>query len=50
MLNASKYEQIPLEINRWNKSKGKTLLGLTKRRQAEAKLFMTPILSVKCKL
>jgi lysozyme len=31
------------EFNKWNKAGGKVLLGLTRRRTAEAELYFTPI-------
>ena len=39
LLNAGKYDQVPEQFKRWNKSKGKVLAGLIKRREAEAKMF-----------
>jgi len=38
-LNDSKFEDVPTEIRRWNKSGGKVLDGLVRRREAEALLF-----------
>lgn len=38
-LNAGDYEGASKEFSRWNKAGGKELLGLTKRRLAEARLF-----------
>lgn len=35
---------IRLEFGKWNKAGGKVLLGLTRRRQAEADLYFTPII------
>lgn len=39
-LNAGDYEGAAKEFPRWNKSKGKVLPGLVKRREAERKLFL----------
>lgn len=39
MLNASDYEGASEQLLRWDKAGGKTLVGLTKRRQAEQRLF-----------
>lgn len=39
-LNAGDYEGAADEFPRWNKSKGKVLTGLVKRREAERKLFI----------
>ena len=38
-LNSSKYEEASQEFVKWNKSGGVVLNGLTKRREAEAKIF-----------
>lgn len=38
-LNAGDYEGASKEFSRWNKAGGRELLGLTKRRLAEARLF-----------
>lgn len=40
-LNAGDYAGAAQEFKRWNKSKGVTLKGLTRRRAAETKLFLT---------
>ena len=40
VLNAGDYAGVPEQIMRWNKAGGKTLEGLTRRRQAEAVLFV----------
>ena len=40
-LNGGDTEGAAMEFFRWNKSKGKVLLGLTKRREEESKLFST---------
>ena len=39
VLNEGKYEEVPQQIKRWNKSNGEVLNGLIKRREAEALLF-----------
>ena len=39
-LNAGDYEGASKEFTRWNKSKGKVLPGLVKRREKERKLFV----------
>lgn len=41
-LNAGDYRGAADEMLRWDKSNGKTLAGLTKRRAAERALFLTP--------
>lgn len=41
-LNAGDYDGAASEFARWNKAGGKILPGLTKRRQAEAALFLSP--------
>lgn len=38
-LNQSDFAGAALEFLKWNKAKGKVLAGLTKRREAESKLF-----------
>ena len=42
-LNAGDYQGAADEMLRWNKSNGKVLAGLTKRREAERALFLTPV-------
>ena len=42
-LNAGDYQGAADEMLRWNKSNGKALAGLTKRREAERALFLTPV-------
>lgn len=39
-LNAGDYASVPSELAKWNKAGGKTLKGLTRRRAAEAALFV----------
>lgn len=41
-LNAGDYDVAAKEFSRWNKSNGRVLLGLARRRNAEKKLFKTP--------
>lgn len=43
-LNAGDYGAVPAELNKWVKSKGKTLKGLVRRRAAEGLLWSTKIL------
>ena len=38
-LNAGDYDDVPHEIQRWNKANGEVLEGLVRRRKAEALLF-----------
>lgn len=40
-LNRQEYDAIPYEIRRWVYSNGKKLAGLVKRREIEARLFMS---------
>lgn len=42
-LNAHDYEGAAKEFARWNRAAGKVMAGLTRRRAAEAKLFLTPV-------
>ena len=39
-VNAGSHEDVPAQFLRWNKAGGKVYRGLTRRRQAEAALFM----------
>jgi lysozyme len=39
LLNRGWYTQVPAQIKRWNKIKGRPSSGLTRRRQAEAALW-----------
>ena len=39
VLNAGKYEEVPYQMQRWNRAGGKVLKGLVVRRTAEAELF-----------
>ena len=45
MVNAGDFAGAAGQFLRWNKAGGKVLAGLTKRRQAEADLFNTPVSS-----
>ena len=40
VLNEGKYEEVPAQIRRWNKSNGEVLEGLVRRREAEAIMLM----------
>lgn len=42
LLNQGQYPAAADQLPRWNKAGGKELLGLTRRRAAERKLFLTP--------
>ena len=42
-VNAGLFKEAALEFLKWNKAAGKVLPGLTTRRQAESKLFSTPV-------
>ena len=39
VLNDSKYDEVPAQMRRWNKSNGEVLTGLVRRREAESLLF-----------
>jgi len=39
LLNEGNYAAVPAQLARWNKSGGKVLAGLTRRREAEGKLW-----------
>lgn len=39
LLNQGRYDLVPTQILRWNKANNKVLAGLTRRREAEAKMF-----------
>ena len=39
VLNNGKYNEVPYQMKRWNRAGGKVLRGLTRRREAEARLF-----------
>lgn len=39
LLNTKKFEQLPYQFSRWNKSGGKILKGLINRREKEVQLF-----------
>jgi lysozyme len=38
-LNALEYAEVPYQMRRWNRAKGKVLDGLVRRREAESLLF-----------
>ena len=38
-LNAGEFKEVPFQMKRWDKAGGEPLLGLTRRRNAEALLF-----------
>ena len=40
VLNDKKYDEVPAQIRRWNKSNGEVLEGLVRRREAEAIMFI----------
>ncbi len=42
LLNRGWYEQVPAHFLRWHKVKGEVVAGLTRRRDAEAKLWSLP--------
>lgn len=39
LLNDKRYDLVPAQFLKWNKAGGKVLNGLTRRREAEAKMF-----------
>lgn len=39
VLNNKEYEEVPAQMQRWNKAGGKVLEGLVRRRNAESLLF-----------
>lgn len=43
LLNAGDYAGAADQFLRWNKSRGKVLTGLTRRREAERAVFLTPV-------
>lgn len=43
LLNQGEYTQAAEQFLRWNKAGGKVLTGLTRRREAERKLFLTAV-------
>ncbi|MGE3770421.1 MAG: lysozyme [Bdellovibrionales bacterium] len=42
LLNRGWYSQVPTQLLRWNKIKGRAAPGLTRRRQAEGQLWNSP--------
>jgi lysozyme len=49
LVNQKEFGRASLEFTKWNKAGGKVLAGLTRRRQAESKMFTTPVPVVKPK-
>ena len=45
VLNEGSYNDVPFQIERWNKAGGQVLNGLVRRREAEAELFATELVS-----
>lgn len=43
LVNEKQFKKAGLEFPRWNKSGGRVLKGLTKRRKEEQQLFLTPV-------
>lgn len=43
LVNQRNFTQAAEEFLKWNKAQGKVLNGLTKRREAEKRLFLTPV-------
>lgn len=43
LLNDGMYDEVPYQLTRWNKSNGKVLKALVRRRKAEGDLFMEPM-------
>ena len=41
LLNDGQYDQVPAQLRRWNKVKGKTITGLINRREKEIALWLT---------
>ena len=41
-VNNKQFDQVPHDLNMWNHGGGHVMLGLTRRRAAEGKMFMTP--------
>jgi lysozyme len=42
LLNQRYYDQVPIQLMRWNKVNGEVLGGLSRRRASEARLWNTP--------
>lgn len=40
-LNRSEYEEVPIQMRRWNRAGGKVLQGLINRREKEIKMWQT---------
>ena len=43
VLNQGKYDEVPTQLERWNKDNGHVVRGLTNRREKEIALWNTPI-------
>jgi lysozyme len=43
LVNQKNFTAAADEFPKWNKAQGKVLLGLTRRREAERRLFLTPV-------
>lgn len=43
LLNEGGYDEVPGQLRRWNKSGGRVLRGLVRRREREAELFMRDV-------
>lgn len=46
-VNAGRFDEVPSRLMLWNKAGGRVLKGLTRRREAEGKLFMSGAVSSK---
>ena len=42
-VNSRQFHEVPADMLMWNRGGGRVMLGLTRRRTAEGKLFMTPV-------
>ena len=40
-INSKDYQEVPYELSKWNKANSKVMRGLTRRRKAEAEVFMS---------
>jgi lysozyme len=38
-INATRHDEVPAQMKRWNKAEGQTLKGLERRREAEAAVY-----------
>ncbi|NBC16698.1 MAG: glycoside hydrolase family protein [Bacteroidetes bacterium] len=41
-INAERHDEVPYQMKRWNRAGGRKLLGLVRRRAAEARLYQRP--------